>query len=344
MTIMASAPVPPSSRLIDADTTDLAATPRPRPTGDDRYAEGYADGLQRALTARPAVPAAEPGSLAARVFHLTHDRIVAGDPAPTLPEMADALGVTDGQILDAIRHLITAATGIDPAVPVLPRQRDARFSVMNTAARADVELVELVELAAQRNPEGVRALADSIRARQTVCPPWCSKDHRGQTTEVVEGFTIGLVHERLTGELTGIDPATTSDPATAAVLVESTTEGGDVVEPARVVLTVAEGTEGAYAGGQDVQGWTGTPEQAEALAAALLDAARTVRAGLGAAYRVDVYDADDVLLASREVTAADDRAALDAAGGLVDDLGGAVLAAVFTTGATGALVFVGTSF
>ncbi|MFI7607649.1 DUF6907 domain-containing protein [Micromonospora sp. NPDC049366] len=113
-------------------------------------------------------------------------------------------------------------------------------------------------------------------ARPTICPTWCSEDHRGQVTEV-DGFSVGVGHEQIVLDLTASDPAWTSRPATARVLVESTTERGEVVTEPRIVLTVAEDDHGHYAGGEDVQGWTGTPEQAVALAYALIEAAAILR-------------------------------------------------------------------
>ncbi|MEU8371454.1 DUF6907 domain-containing protein [Micromonospora tulbaghiae] len=121
---------------------------------------------------------------------------------------------------------------------------------------------------------------DITALRATGCPTWCSKDHRGHITEC-EGFSIGLVHERIVTEMTAVDPSTVTDPATATVYVESTTEvgessGPEVITAPRVVLTVTEGLSGDYAGGDGTQGWTGTPEQARALAAALVAAAALV--------------------------------------------------------------------
>lgn len=154
--------------------------------------------------------------------------------------------------------------------PVNPSHVEGRAAVPSAAD------LELVERAARRNPEGVHRLAEAIR---TGCPPWCSEDHRGQVTDV-DGFSLGLVHERTLAELTAQDPSWHGDhPATATVLVESTTERGEVITPARVVLTVAEGAEGAYVGSENTEGWTGTPAQARALAASLLAAAELVDGG-----------------------------------------------------------------
>lgn len=163
MKILASASVPPANRLNDADTTNLTAIMRAAPTAEDRYAEGYVDGLQRALSARP------------------------------------------------------------PA-----------------------------------------------------CPSYCTEDHRG-FVDMVDGFSVGLGHEVVVLDSTADDPATTVQSATARVLVESTSERGEVVTPTRVVLSIAEGTEGHYPGSEGVQGWSGTPAEVEQLAHALLSAARIAR-------------------------------------------------------------------
>lgn len=130
----------------------------------------------------------------------------------------------------------------------------------------------LVERAAKSNPEGVHQLAEAIR---TGCPPWCTSNHAGEVAGV-DGFTIGQVHEQIVTELPAADPAYLNRAATAVVLVERSDEAGEVITPTRLILAVAEGPEGAHPGEQDVQGWTGTPEQARALAAALLAAAELV--------------------------------------------------------------------
>ncbi|MEU9516587.1 hypothetical protein [Micromonospora sp. NPDC048169] len=139
---------------------------------------------------------------------------------------------------------------------------------------SDVDTTDLASIPRPRS-----ASAEAIR---TGCPPWCSKDHRGHITEC-EGFSIGLVHERIVTEMTAVDPSTVTDPATATVYVESTTEvgenGPEVITAPRVVLTVAEGPSGDFAGGEGVQGWTGSPAEARRLAAALLAAAELVDGG-----------------------------------------------------------------
>lgn len=179
----------------------------------------------------------------------------------------------------------------------IQRPADIRFP-MNApyGSATDADDLALIQAAIRANPAAVRELADAIRhgdgryaegyadglsrafaaLRPAGCPPWCSNDHRGQITEE-DGFTIGLGHERIVTELTAKDPAWTDKPATATVMVESTTEGSEVTTPTRVVVSIAEGTEGHYPGSEDVQGWTGTPEQAEQFAAALMAAAAITR-------------------------------------------------------------------
>ncbi|MEV4215158.1 hypothetical protein [Micromonospora sp. NPDC049662] len=246
MSIIASASVPPSNRLIDADTTDLFPVNRPY----------------------------QPAPLAERIAALQE-----AYPRPlTVAELAARLRVTEADI--------QAATA--PPAADFP---------MNAASAGRVEAadLELIRAAIDANPAAVRELADAIRvgdsryaegyadglqralaARPAGCPPFCTEDHRGQVTEV-DGFSIGLCHEVVVTDLTANEPSSTTGAATARVLVESTTERGEVTTPTRVVLTLAEGDTGHYAGGQDVQGWSGTPSEVEQLAHALLAAARIAR-------------------------------------------------------------------
>lgn len=127
-------------------------------------------------------------------------------------------------------------------------------------------------------PGGVTATADSTGAPAAAGPhpSWCDHDHTGEAIEF-EGVSIGIVHERVLAEVTGAHGAWTDQQATASVYVERSDECGEVVTPTRVVLCVAEGPEGVKHGSQDSEAWSGTPEQAEDLAAALLEAARIVR-------------------------------------------------------------------
>ena len=168
-----------------------------------------------------------------------------------------------------------------------------------TATASHIRDLALIQETIRTNPAGVRELAEAIRAGQSRddryaegyadgmrrvlaarpagCPSFCTDDHRGHV-DVVDGFSIGLCHEVVVLDLTAEDPAWSGDrPATARVLVESTTERGEVITPARVVLSIAEGAEGHYVGSADVQGWSGTPAEVEQLAHALLSAARIAR-------------------------------------------------------------------
>lgn len=179
----------------------------------------------------------------------------------------------------------------------IQRPADIRFP-MNApyGGRVEAADLELIEAAIRANPAAVRELADAIRlgdsryaegyadglqralaARPTGCPAYCTEDHRGQVSEV-DGFSIGLGHEVVVTDLTATDPAWMTQAATVRVLVESTTERGEVTTPTRVVLSIAEGDTGHYPGSEDVQGWSGTPEQVEQLAHAMLSAARIARA------------------------------------------------------------------
>jgi hypothetical protein len=230
MNFTATAPVPAANRLIDADTTDLAAIRR------DAAAAGF----------------------------------------PMNPPY-------------------TATTAVTPVVAL---SSDEGKGV--TADATAAEDLALIQAALAANPAAVRELADAIRrsggldfkegyahgyvdgmqralaARPAGCPSYCTEDHRAHV-DMVDGFSIGLGHEVVVTDLTADDAASTVAPATARVLVESTTERGEVITPTRVVLTLAEGVEGQYAGTQDTQGWSGTPAEVEQLAHALLSAARIAR-------------------------------------------------------------------
>ncbi|MET7705436.1 hypothetical protein [Micromonospora sp. NPDC005413] len=204
-------------------------------------------------------------------------KILASAPVPPANRLIDA----DTTDLTAIR---------------LADTNQGRFPVNAPyAAAADADDLELIQAAMRANPGAVHELADAIRhgddryaegyvdglqralaARPAGCPPYCTEDHRGQVTEV-DGFSIGLCHEVVVADLTSRDPSSTILPATARVLVESTSERGEVTTPTRVVLSIAEGLEGHYPGSEDVQGWSGTPAEVEQLAYALLSAARIAR-------------------------------------------------------------------
>ncbi|WP_432051138.1 hypothetical protein [Verrucosispora sp. NA02020] len=238
MSIIASTPVPPERRLIDADTVDLAAIPRPRPavnrfpvlnsgahrgdertgqpTGaafDDGYAHGYADAVRHAVASRPATGSA--AGLGVR-------------------DVAARLGLSVTEVMDA---------------------SDA----------------ELLAEAARVNPEGVRQIAAALRAG---CPPWCQRSHVGEES-VFEGWSVGSLHERELAEVTGVDPDLYHHRSVAEVVVEMGTEAGKVIDPTRVVVHLADPDDKS---GDRQMGWTGTPEQAEQFAAALLAAAQIVKA------------------------------------------------------------------
>ncbi|MBM0232894.1 hypothetical protein JNW91_14105 [Micromonospora sp. STR1_7] len=201
--------------------------------------------------------------------------------------LASASVPSENRLIDADTTNLTAIQR--PATDGFP---------MNAAYAGRVEAgdLELIRAAIDANPAAVRELADAIRvgdsryaegyadglqralaARPPACPPYCTEDHRGQVTEV-DGFSIGLCHEVVIADLTADEPSSTTGAATARVLVESTSERGEVTTPTRVVLTLVEGDTGHYAGGDGVQGWSGTPAEVEQLAHALLSAARIARA------------------------------------------------------------------
>ena len=87
-------------------------------------------------------------------------------------------------------------------------------------------------------------------------------------------WTLGVQHERMFAEIPARDPGWADRPATATVYVECNTENGEVTAPSRVVITLAAGSQGAYPGSENTQGWSGTTEQGRALAAAIIAACR----------------------------------------------------------------------
>ncbi|MEU8391516.1 hypothetical protein [Micromonospora sp. NPDC048843] len=218
MKILASAPVPPSQRLNDADTTDLTA-------------------IQRPTDARWPINQACPAEV----------KLLDGEEDRALWDSVPAADLA----------LIQAAIQANPA-----------------AVR---ELADAIHLGDNRYAEGYAdGLQRALAARPAGCPSYCTEDHRGFVGEV-DGFSIGLGHEVVVTDLTADDPATTVQMATARVLVESCTERGEVTTPTRVVLSIAAGSEGHYPGGENVQGWSGTPDEVEQLAHAMLAAARIAR-------------------------------------------------------------------
>ncbi|MEV0214773.1 hypothetical protein [Micromonospora sp. NPDC050695] len=228
--IIASASVPPEYRLDDADTTDLTALQRP---ADTRWPINQA---------RPAT--------------------VGVSPMVAL-NSGEGTGVTTDPSEAADLALVQAALVANPAAV-----RELADAIRRSGG------LDFNEGYAHGYADGLRRALD---ARPAGCPSYCSDDHRGQVTEV-DGFSIGLVHERMLADLTAEDPAWSDNrPATARVFVESTTERGEVITPTRVVLSIAEGDRGSYPGSEDTQGWTGTPDEVEQLGYALLSAARIAR-------------------------------------------------------------------
>ncbi|MFY1582889.1 hypothetical protein ACN267_32215 [Micromonospora sp. WMMD734] len=332
MTISAIRPVRSTDRIIDADTTNLTAIPRPRPSAEqvdrfpinsayrrrnlDRAAQafGLATAPGATLPAVAALLGVTPGDahqlclnfIAGQPDWTAEQRRVAAASLPADPELCPAWCTARGQdhhdgaeplhsrtLLDLLSgdgavvnervnirlnlEQVEAPElpgGVDPALAILEMvssdgQMGASASLMlDQAGRLGRALVAAEHLGTA--PSAPRA------GRPADCPPWCATDHTGELAEV-DGFSIGAGHERRLAELTAADGVSLDDPATATVLVESCTEQGRVTMPARVLLSVCEGSEGAYAGGEGVQGWAGTPDQAEALAAALLAAAATAR-------------------------------------------------------------------
>ncbi|MFF5201769.1 hypothetical protein ACFY3B_19420 [Micromonospora parva] len=278
MAISAHAHVPAANRLIDADTTNLTAIQRP---ADIRFPMSPAYAGRAAV---PTEPTAEQLALGRKAWELTHN----GPKALSDKQLAKRLGVTAAEVSDAVLAYLGSRE-------CLARRARALFEGDATPAEmaaqlgvTESEVMDLVvdDIARETGWDRVRRSRAAHFAspvppttpgqRPAECPPWCSLDHRGHISEV-DGFTIGLGHERVMAEVVGGDAVTIEGPACVSVFVESTTEAGRVTTPTRVTMSVADGTEGEYPGGEGVQGWTGTPEQAEQLAHALIRAAHTAR-------------------------------------------------------------------
>lgn len=273
--ILASAPVPAANRLDDADTVNLAAF-------------------------RPAVPAQRtaspfagetPAQIGRRIWELQSTYVTPLSDR----EVARRLGISERDVNEAATAYLLATRPaeqdddlISQAFRANPEavRRMADIFRAGEAGNLTGEQVKDALVAFARElgvfPDGDDRYADgyvdgmqrTLAARPAACPAWCSHDHRGDIdTDEATGWTLGLVHEQVLVELVGVDAATVEAPATVTVLIESTTEAGTVVTPARVMLTIAEGGQGGYPGSEGVQGWTGTPDQARALAAALVSAA-----------------------------------------------------------------------
>lgn len=103
-----------------------------------------------------------------------------------------------------------------------------------------------------------------------VCPPWCTHGHDGEPIVIEGDWTLGVVHEQILAELPAQDPGLIHGDATVTVMVESSSEDGQAINAPRLLVTIAEGHKGGYVGSAGVQGWSGTPAQARALAAALV--------------------------------------------------------------------------
>ncbi|GGR78656.1 hypothetical protein GCM10010169_23550 [Micromonospora fulviviridis] len=203
------------------------------------------------------------------------NRLIDADTAPNLTAIRRP-DTNQGRFPTNQPYTGRAAVPVEPPAAVMELARKVDRLVVGTNLTDD-EVAARLGVTADEAFDAYEAFDNYRQAfRPAGCPPYCSEDHRGEVTEV-DGFTIGLVHERILAELTGQDPGWHRDhPATAVVRIESTTEGSEVTTPTRIVLSVSDGDEGAY-DGQDTQAWTGTVEQAEQLAQALLAAVSITR-------------------------------------------------------------------
>ncbi|MDG9673043.1 hypothetical protein [Micromonospora sp. DH14] len=194
--------------------------------------------------------------------------IIASASVPPANRLIDA----DTTDLTAIRRPATTGDLFPVNRPYRPAPLAERITALQAAY---VRPLTVDELAArlgvdQAAIEAATAPNDAERA----CPAWCALDHSDDITEI-DGLVLGTLHTRTVAELTGDCPSLGVSIA-ADVTVEMGTERGEVTDPARVVLQVADDADRT---GNRVLGWTGTVEQVEQLAYALLAAARTARTG-----------------------------------------------------------------
>ncbi|MEU8327137.1 hypothetical protein [Micromonospora sp. NPDC048839] len=194
--------------------------------------------------------------------------IIASASVPPSHRLIDA----DTTDLTAIRR--PATTG--DLFPVNPPYRPAPLAERITALQAAYALPLTVDELAARLGVDQAAIetATASNAAGQGCPAWCEQDHTGEITQIGD-LVVSTVHMRTVAELVG-ESSETGVPLAADVTVEMFTERGEVIEAAQVQLQIADDADRT---GNRVMGWTGTVEQVEQLAYALLAAARTVRAG-----------------------------------------------------------------
>jgi hypothetical protein len=203
---------------------------------------------QRTAPAQRTNPAG--AELGARVFNLCHHRAAAGMPYPDLAEIAGLLGVTEQTVGESIRAFFDA-TGVD---------RDGTLT----------------------DAETVRGLV-----QMAPCPPWCTNTHPTapagiDPTDLDAAFDYSRLHERFVANVISRDAqsARPADLMHNAVEVEAFESfDGTVVEPPSVTLTLHRRGRGSAGGDGGHEQSRLTPEQAEELGLALIEAARMVRVG-----------------------------------------------------------------
>ncbi|WP_430497837.1 DUF6907 domain-containing protein [Micromonospora trifolii] len=228
MKILASASVPPASRLDDADTTNLTAVQRPadiRFPVNPSYAGRAAvptDHREAEEAAWWSEPLADHLAVAARARALFE-----ADATPG--QMAAQLGVTEDEATDLVIDDIARETGWERGVGLRP--------------------------------------APGAGGNPALCPPWCTKtSHADEDEERLHSSTATAI---------GIEDGTHLRETLTVVVQLDAFESPELpggIDPTSIYLSVTcDRDRDTWAAGNM------TPEQAERIGQALLDAARTAR-------------------------------------------------------------------
>jgi hypothetical protein len=258
VSIIAYARPLPGTDLADLDTADLAPyigravipTQRTAAEGQPVPLPGAVVPSQRAAFERDSLSLSTSGAaLGARVFNLCHGRTAAGLPYPDLAEIADTFGVTEQTIEESIRAFFTAV-GVD----------------------------------ADGNLPGHRPVTAPVVMRP--CPPWCTTTTHptapadADPTDLDDAFEYSRLHERFVTNVVAreAESARDEDLMHNAVELESFQSfDGSVDDPPSVLLALRpRGPRADTVRGEQSRL---TPEQAEELGRALIEAARMARMG-----------------------------------------------------------------
>ncbi|WFE46297.1 hypothetical protein [Verrucosispora sp. WMMD1129] len=257
MSIIASASVPPEQRLHDAPTADIPAITRPRPA-DDRFPV-LNSGAHRGDERTPQ-PAGTGSAFDDGYAHGYADAV--GHAVASRPAGPSAATMELGRKVE----LLIGSTDMKPA------EIAAQLGV-SVAEALDAHIDRICWQEGAHHLVGKRPAAETLNDAERACPTWCQRDHSSEETEF-EGFTVGSIHTLDLAEITGSDPESATDVSVAEVVVEMSSEAGQVIDPTRVVVRFADPADRT---GTRQMGWSGTADQVEALGVALIRAAQVAR-------------------------------------------------------------------